>query len=284
VLSNADNGLIYAESQYLDAVSPNWDAIISEDYEFIMPLTWRKKWGIRYLVQPPFSQQGGIFSKHQITENTVLHFLEKAKTAFRFAEFTLNFKHLASSSNTTKRTNYVLSLKETYDNLFSQYSTSIKQIIHSSKMQSLSYRIGNDTDEAINKIRETNGEKLKGISEVDFIRFIKLCKQNQNHDRLIIREVYHNEEWLSSALLIKDEKRIYNLLSCNSEKGRSLNANHFLYDRLIAEFAESKYLLDFEGSDLSGVAFFYRSFNPKEEAYEFIKWNRLSLPLRWLKN
>ena len=35
----ASNGLIYAYSFYLDAMSKHWDALILNDYEIVMPLT-----------------------------------------------------------------------------------------------------------------------------------------------------------------------------------------------------------------------------------------------------
>jgi hypothetical protein len=49
---NAPNGLIYARSFYLDAMAENWSALVSDDYQYVMPLTWNKKFGIKYLYQP----------------------------------------------------------------------------------------------------------------------------------------------------------------------------------------------------------------------------------------
>ncbi len=282
-LKRSSNALIYAETTFLDGVSPDWDAIVSKDYEFIMPLTWKKKWGISYLVQPPFSQQGGIFSRYPISKDVEQLFIKKAKAEFQFAEFTLNVNHENAAVSNATRTNYILSLKETYEEIQEKFSTSLRQILHSIKNQSLSYSIGSDVNEAIEQIRTTNGSKLKDISTQDFLRFEKLCLAYQQEDRLIIRKVFSNNQWLSTALLIKDDKRIYNLLSCITAEGRKSKANHFLYDRLIAEFAETGLILDFEGSDLPGVAFFYRSYNPESEIYAFVKWNDLPLPIRWLK-
>ena len=65
-INQSINKLIYAESVYLDAMAENWDAIIMNDYEAVMPLTWKKKFGIKYLYQPAFIQQGGIFSRKKI--------------------------------------------------------------------------------------------------------------------------------------------------------------------------------------------------------------------------
>ena len=48
-IDTAGNGLIYAYSFYLDHMARNWDALVLNDYEAVMPLTWNSKFGIRYL-------------------------------------------------------------------------------------------------------------------------------------------------------------------------------------------------------------------------------------------
>ena len=42
-IQNAYNSLIYAESWYLDIVSPNWEALVYNDYEYVMPLPLKRK-------------------------------------------------------------------------------------------------------------------------------------------------------------------------------------------------------------------------------------------------
>ncbi|MEA3452279.1 MAG: hypothetical protein U9Q83_10310 [Bacteroidota bacterium] len=42
-VKNANNSLIYAYSWYLDIVAQNWSGIISENYECVMPVVWKKK-------------------------------------------------------------------------------------------------------------------------------------------------------------------------------------------------------------------------------------------------
>jgi len=48
-IENAQNGLAYALSWYLDIVSPNWDALIFGDYEMVMPLIHKKKYTFHIL-------------------------------------------------------------------------------------------------------------------------------------------------------------------------------------------------------------------------------------------
>ena len=40
-IDKADNGLVYAYSFYLDHMAKQWDALVWNDYEAVMPLTWK---------------------------------------------------------------------------------------------------------------------------------------------------------------------------------------------------------------------------------------------------
>ena len=44
-IANAGNSLIYGYTWWLDNISPGWHALVLNDYDAVMPLTWRKKYG-----------------------------------------------------------------------------------------------------------------------------------------------------------------------------------------------------------------------------------------------
>ena len=75
-IDKAVNGLVYAYSFYLDEIADNWDALILNDYEAVMPLTWRKKYGIHYLYQPFFCASLGIFTEQKIADELTAKFLQ----------------------------------------------------------------------------------------------------------------------------------------------------------------------------------------------------------------
>ena len=60
-IRHAANGLIYSYSVYLDTMAKQWSALVLNDYEAVMPLTWNRKFGFNYLYQPAFTSQLGIF-------------------------------------------------------------------------------------------------------------------------------------------------------------------------------------------------------------------------------
>ena len=53
--------MVYAFSYYLNSMAKNWDALVLNDYDAVMPLTWNKKYGFYYLYQPFMSASLGVF-------------------------------------------------------------------------------------------------------------------------------------------------------------------------------------------------------------------------------
>ena len=46
-IERAENGLLYASSKYLDILSNGlWNALVSGDYDCVMPLPFKRKYGI----------------------------------------------------------------------------------------------------------------------------------------------------------------------------------------------------------------------------------------------
>src|SRR5438046_2470095 len=82
-IDNAANSLIYGYTFYLDEMCSNWDALVLDDYDAVMPLPWRRKWGLYYLYHPFAIAQLGLFGSELSPE--LLHgFLKNIPTKFRY--------------------------------------------------------------------------------------------------------------------------------------------------------------------------------------------------------
>src|SRR5437868_14283744 len=101
--------MIYAYSFYLDTMAGYWDALILNDYEAVMPLTWKKKYGISYLYQPPFVAMSGIFGNN-LTADDVKAFIHAIPQKFRLIEISLNHANTIADKKTVRQNNYVLNL------------------------------------------------------------------------------------------------------------------------------------------------------------------------------
>ncbi|HQW43835.1 MAG TPA: hypothetical protein PLX74_06630, partial [Chitinophagaceae bacterium] len=78
-------------------------------------------------------------------------------------------------------------------------------------------------------------------------------------------------------------QRAYYILVGNSPNGKTIGASHMLIDAFIKDYAGKNIALDFEGSDIPSLAFFYSSFGAVHETYPALKINRLPFYLKWMK-
>jgi hypothetical protein len=121
------------------------------------------------------------------------------------------------------------------------------------------------------------------LKDEHYAAFKKICETKSSYQVVCREAVDANNNTMSIALLLCDGRRLYNLMDTTTNGGRKAQANHFLIDSIIKEFAESKLLLDFEGSDLAGVKTFYESFGARNQPYYSIRYNNLAWPLRLFK-
>lgn len=280
-IARAANGLLYAHSFYLDHMASNWDALVLGDYEAVMPLTWRKKWGIKYLYKPAFVQQLGIFSNAALTVDIVNSFLNVLPGYFRFAEMLLNYAHPDDSLR--QHSNFILPLHASYEQLQKNYKHDLVKNLKRTARFPLAYAEAKDYKRPLLAFTELCENRLPHITNADYRNWEKVFSFLDKQNRVVVRTVLENGQVLSSALLMRDKERLYLMASVTGEKGRSKGANHFLIDRLIAEFAASDLILDFEGSDVAGIAHFYKNFGSIDQPYFFYRYNKLPWPFRLLK-
>ena len=93
-IENSIQSRIYAFSWYLDIVADHWDVLVLNDYEAVMPLPWKQKFGLKYITQPYFCQQLGIFSVEKISKEIQLQFIKKIPLQFLKVALVLNSQNM----------------------------------------------------------------------------------------------------------------------------------------------------------------------------------------------
>jgi hypothetical protein len=280
------NGLIYAYAWYLDALQVQWDALVLNDYETVMPLTWKKKYGIYYLYQPWFCASLGIFSKKEITAPLVETFLNSMPGRFRYFDIYLNYKNFfeLSTYSLTERTNYVLQLRKPYEEIAAAYRTNLKRNIKKAAESGLEVKKNIPLHDILLLAKETM-QRISDISEEELYLFEQVFTASKQHQQAETMGIYHNNhELLASAVFLFSHKRWYYILVGNHPNGKTLGASHYLIDRFIYAHAGENALLDFEGSDIRNLAFFYSSYGAVEEKYPALRINKLPRILRWMKS
>ncbi|HVV71818.1 MAG TPA: GNAT family N-acetyltransferase [Verrucomicrobiae bacterium] len=282
-IDQSANSILYGFHFYLDhTAAGRWDALILDDYQAVMPLPWRRKYGIRYLCQPPFTQQTGIFSPQPLSHRLIEAFLQTARNHFRFAELFLNYGNALPALQPKK--NFILDLHAPYLRITSHYKPHLSRNLKNATDHELRYMADTDLPAAIEGYRRIYGARTPHVTAKDYDRLEALCRQLLKKDRLVLRTVSDPAGTpLATALLPRDNHRLYLLLPVTFPAGRKVKANHFLLDQLIREFAGQPLLLDFEGSDIPGIARFYSDFGGIPQPYFFYRFNDLPWPISRLK-
>ncbi len=280
-VNNSSNCLIYATSVYLDNLTDNWHGIVLNDYECVMPIAWRKKFGIRYCYTVAFIQQSGWFFQSPVVEKSL--FIKALFKFCRYGDYAFNFENSIQHKKLKLCNNYNINLSQEYRIIKNNYRKDLINNLRKTANTKLIY-IDETIEAAIELYKKLYSKRLPHITEKDYQNFYKVCKHLTLTDSVLVRKVCTpGNETLAVILLLKDKKRIYNLMNSTTATGRKTEANHFLIDGVLQEFSESGLLFDFEGSDIPGIKHFYESFGAVNQPYYSIHFNHLIFPFNLLK-
>ena len=282
-IDKASNGLIYGYSFYLDHMSKQWDALVLNDYEAVMPLPWNRKYGIHYLYQPFLTAQLGLFG-NQITKTLLDSFLKAIPSRFKYWDICLNHHNLygLDAFNLFQRSNYVLELNKKYEELLGAYRENIRRNIR--KAEQVGCKVQRQIDPEL-VIQLALGQMKRQVKEADenVERFRKLLRLLHEKKMASTYGIYLREELVASCIFFFSHNRAYYILVGNHPNGKTIGASHALIDAFIKDHTQTDLILDFEGSDISNLAFFYSSFGATEEKYAAVRLNRLPFYLKWVK-
>jgi len=283
-ITNTTNGLIYAYSFYLDAMSKHWDALVFGDYEAVMPLTWNKKYGFYYLYQPAFTASLGVFGKN-LNKELIAEFIKTIPAKFKLIEISLNTGNIIgdSKSSSLLRSNYILHLNKPYEELYKAYRDNHKRNINKALQLGCSVSREVPVDEIIQLNKELL-QHIDGTKPEDYQNFKNLYEFLKNRGQANPYAIVDpKNKVLASAVFFFSHNRAYYIMVGNHPDGKTLGASHALIDAFIKDHADQDLILDFEGSDIRNLAFFYSSFGATEEIYPALKINKLPWYIRLLK-
>ena len=282
-IDRSSNSLIYACSFYLDQMSKQWDALIMNDYEAVMPLPYKRKMGFYYIFQPFLTPVLGVFGEN-VSDTRVSRFLKAIPAKFKVRDISLN--HLNSVdpqfSEQYARGNYVLSLQPSYESIRSHYSENIIRNISKAEKSGCLLK-KNIPEKEIIELCKKEWPKFTRIQNGTFEDLA--ASYSAFHPYASSYGVYHPDgRLLASCVFLYHSCRHYYWLVGNDPQAKNFGASPMLIDGFIRDHAGSNSLLDFEGSDKSSIADFYQRFGARPEPYTTLYQNFLPFPLNHLKN
>jgi len=286
------NNLIYGYSWYLDIVHPNWAALIEDDYKSVMPLTGSTKYGVAYIYPPYFAQQLGVFSKDKISKNKVEEFLSAIPAKYKFIEAYLNTENTFDISpkafiwtgfKVKENINLELALNSPYQLLHKEFSEDAKRNIKKSAKYNVQLQKGIQPEQLINIFRKNTGEKINNLTNKNYnvlLNLINTCIQKEYGE---VWGAYTKDKLCAGVVWLNKGSRSIFFFSATDQEAKKTGAMYFLINKFIKENAERKIILDFEGSNLPGLARFYKGFGSDEHVYLQIRKNNLPKLVRWIK-
>ncbi len=274
---------IYPYSWYLDAVSEKWSALVEDDYRFVMPVVWKKKAGMKYIYQPFYTQQLGVFSREYVDPELIRKMLSTLYKKFRFAGMNLNVKNLFGEEKpftVDDKSNYVLTLNRDYESHSNAYSSNAKRNIRKSLEFADSIEPGLPVEELVRLKRENDVIRRSGE---DYRWAVNLFEAIQARKAGKIYAIRTGNEIIAAAFFAFSRTRAIYMLSASSQKGKEQRGMFRIVDAFIRDHAGSGLILDFEGSNIPSVARFFSGFGAQPEIYQGISFNRLPSTLTKLK-
>lgn len=281
-LRSAHAPLPYAESYYLNALAPGWNALISDDYQWFMPLPWnRKLLGMAQVYQPFFVQQLGLWGPEPASQALVNHCLQAIPKSYLRILTCLNAGNESPNLRgfqSLEKTNFVLPLNSDYATINAGYSKSLRKRIRqaSDRHQLLANPL--TPGELIRWYRLHQGSKVAvpGHSYAALQRAMEAALQ-QGRAALWGALDQADGELRVAGFFLQNEHRIINLFGSSDSAGRDSFAMHYLLDQVIQAHAGKNLLFDFEGSSIPGIAAFFSSFGAHNQPYTLVQSTRKRL-------
>ena len=268
---NSRNCRHYAMSWYLNIVSPGWHGIIYGDYNAVMPIPRKQKFGFSIILQPFLCQQLGIFSSEKLSTELLNKFYRIFKKLHPVVYNTnlLNSPDSSSGIKLEYLPNIELDMNKDHSDLRSRFSKNTKRNISKAKKEGLT----TDETEPNEDVFDFIFENLRfSYSSKEQGKFRKVVEQSFSREECVLIACKDSHrELLSIGFFISHKNRITFLGSSSSEKGYQKQAAFLIFDTVIENYSSRDFVLDFEGSKNEGIARFYKGFGGKVTEYGQIK-------------
>ncbi len=283
VIAQSQAETLYPYTWYLDAVAERWSAIVIDDYRFVMPVVWKQKYGMKYIYQPYYTQQLGIFSKEYVDPAVISETLPVLYKKFRFGNFNFNAKNLVAEDKRWSlydKTNYVLDLSPGYDKLSASFSTNAKRNIKRAMTNSGELEKGVSCEEVI-AFKRVNDTIKRTEGEYKWLQ--NLLETMTNRGAGTAYGIRADGHLIATAFFGFSRTRGIYLVSASNLEGKEQRSMFKIVDAFIREHAGKEFNLDFEGSNIPSVARFFAGFGARPEIYQGVNFDRLPVFLNKLR-
>jgi hypothetical protein len=168
-----------------------------------------------------------------------------------------------------------------YTDLVNGYQNNLQRNLKKAAQNKLTISKHVRPEEIISLFRANKGQQLTHLDSNQYAIIQRIAYESMNKGIGEIWGAYDEFNQLAAAILwVTSHQKSVFLFSALSETGKKLNAMPWLIDAFIKQNAGKALTLDFEGSNIEGLARFYSSFGAKKIIYQRYKYDALPSYLR----
>lgn len=252
-IDNSHNKNIFGYSWYLDNISPNWNALIADDYEILLPLPTKNFFFFKLIYMPPFINRVNIYSKQKLTNQIVDLFLKKIP--LNNFVFSLNIQDLnffPEKFNCKLKANQILTFNQNYKEIYNTFSKSNKRNIDKALKYNVEIKKSDNFENLISFQKHINIKKKLSIKNKFFENLKNLFQYAKSKNKCQIFEAYYNGE-ICAAVLFLNNFDIVTLFSGTNEIAKKNGAFFLIFDEYLRSNCNKNFKIDFAGSSIQGI-------------------------------
>lgn len=259
---------LFGQSWYLDITADGeWYGLVWGDYEAVAPVATNRKLLWQQVYRPTITQQMGIYATKAPSEEVERDLCEHLCT-YRRVVYALPQQVQHTSLRHRQRSNYMLDInasKTAIEHITSKSKR--KHLRHAGRYLDLSF--GGTPASHLSFVRHALRNKYS-LSLHEQAIFEALADYlTKNGAGYIIQATNKKGALVSSSLVGQSADYATLLLAGVNDEGRKVGARSFLMHYTIEQAIKDKlHRVDFEGSDLPGVASFFRDFGGRNYPYQ----------------
>ncbi len=296
-ISRSPQGSPYTLYQTLSILLPGWKAIVVEqdgEWEAVFPFPRKKKYGISYCFQLPWTQHSGILlapyelknaqylEKVKKIINGILDIATKKCLAFDLAlspEFDYVLPFLWKGFEITPKFTYQLNLTQEQE-IEDNFSSSTRKKIRKAEKCDYVIRPLQNVSELIRIYRKEVGDRLSHLKHENYVQLENLIRFLLKNDQAAAFEAWSGNEFAGGLVLYLDKRTAYFPLGITMESHRSSGLMSLLLKESMIHVKERGCeVFDFEGSSIEDIERFFRGFGALPVTYmnisKFPKWLKL---------
>jgi hypothetical protein len=275
-INDSLNGVIYAQSWYLDSVAEKWNALIEDDYIAVLPLVVRHRALYREIFSPPLIKQLGVFSLIPITQEKIEKFIEAIPKKFRKIHICFNrqntqaFKILPKTCNSVYELDLITPIEKKLKTYSKKLNSSLA-IAYKNKLTVLKHISLYDFEQFIGSDDAKGQQKLSG-------QLHKIISYMMHINQVEILGVYGPVNMLcAAACFVRSNNNVLLLYAFTNPIGEQFKANHLLIDFFLQKYSARNITLSFDHMDRSWNKDLFREFGAQESYYYCYKSARFPL-------